>query len=132
MSFCLTFQLVHDCGHLCPTGQSTLKAKLARSGHAAAVVGTKIVITGGILRDGSLIVDVVVIDLPTMSVIRCDVRVVVMSSGPIVIQEMMALVRLKSASADTPRPPSVSVGESGQGLRLDISLTDSRAVQTSL
>ncbi len=51
-------------------GRSTLKAKLARSGHAAYVVGQKVVITGGILRDGSLIVDVVIIDLATMSVIR--------------------------------------------------------------
>ena len=56
---------------LCCTGQSTLKAKLARSGHAALVVGLNVVITGGILRDGSLIVDVVVIDLATVSVIRC-------------------------------------------------------------
>lgn len=70
MSSCLTFHMVQDSDYLCCTGQSTLKAKLARSGHAAMVVGTKVVITGGILRDGSLIVDVVIIDLPTMSVIR--------------------------------------------------------------
>ena len=51
-------------------GRSTLKAKLARSGHAANVIGLKVVITGGILRDGSLIVDVITVDLATMSVLR--------------------------------------------------------------
>lgn len=51
-------------------GRSTLKAKLARSGHAANVIGLKVVITGGILRDGSLIVDVITVDLATMSVSR--------------------------------------------------------------
>ena len=51
-------------------GRSTLKAKLARSGHAADVIGLKVVITGGILRDGSLIVDVITVDLATMSVSR--------------------------------------------------------------
>jgi hypothetical protein len=51
-------------------GRSTLKAKLARSGHAAYVVAEKVVITGGILRDGSLVVDVVIVDMATMSVIR--------------------------------------------------------------
>ena len=35
------------------------------------MVGPKVVITGGILRDGSLIVDVVIVDLASMSVSRC-------------------------------------------------------------
>ena len=63
-------QILHFTDGLHHAGRSTLKAKLARSGHAAYVVGEKVVITGGILRDGSLIVDVVIIDLATMSVIR--------------------------------------------------------------
>ena len=63
-------QVLHFNDGLHHAGRSTLKAKLARSGHAAYVVGQKVVITGGILRDGSLIVDVVIVDLATMSVIR--------------------------------------------------------------
>ena len=63
-------QILHFTDGLHHAGRSTLKAKLARSGHAAYVVGEKVVITGGILRDGSLIVDVVIVDLATMSVIR--------------------------------------------------------------
>lgn len=58
--------------NFCPPGRSTLNAKLARSGHAASVVGLKVVITGGILRDGSLIVDVVIVDLATMAIIRYE------------------------------------------------------------
>ena len=73
--------LVPDSNALCCTGQSTLKAKLARSGHAALMLGPRVVITGGILRDGSLIVDVVVIDLMTISVIRCGCQMYTYALG---------------------------------------------------
>ena len=43
---------------------------MARSGHTANLVGTRVVITGGILRDGSLFVDIVVVDLATLTVSR--------------------------------------------------------------
>ena len=51
-------------------GRSTLKAKLARSGHAQNVIGLKVVKTPRILPQGSLIVDVITVDLATMSVLR--------------------------------------------------------------
>lgn len=55
---------------VCCTGAKNLKSKLARSGHTANLVGTRVVITGGILRDGSLLVDVVTVDLAKLTVSR--------------------------------------------------------------
>ncbi|CAL8467742.1 g7280 [Coccomyxa elongata] len=51
-------------------GGKTLKSKLARSGHTANLIGTRVVITGGILRDGSLYVDIVAVNLATLEVSR--------------------------------------------------------------
>ena len=51
-------------------GGKTLKSKLARSGHTATLIGTRVVITGGILRDGSLHVDIVAVNLATLEVSR--------------------------------------------------------------
>ena len=56
-------------------GMKTLKSKLARSGHAANLVGSRVVITGGILRDGSLLSDIIVIDLAKLCVSRCAAAV---------------------------------------------------------
>jgi hypothetical protein len=52
-------------------GLTTLKSKLARSGHAAHLSGTRVIITGGILREGSKLVDIIVVDLATLSIFRC-------------------------------------------------------------
>ncbi len=52
-------------------GAKTLKSKLARSGHAANLVGSRVVITGGILRDGSLLSDIIAVDLASLCVSRC-------------------------------------------------------------
>lgn len=52
-------------------GAKTLKSKLARSGHAANLVGSRVIITGGILRDGSLLSDIIVVDLAKLGVSRC-------------------------------------------------------------
>lgn len=49
---------------------TTLKSKLARSGHTSNLIGTRVVVTGGILRDGSKLVDIVVVDLATLTVSR--------------------------------------------------------------
>lgn len=56
------------CGN---AGGKTLKSKLARSGHTANLIGTRVVITGGILRDGSLYVDIAIVNLATLAVSRC-------------------------------------------------------------
>lgn len=47
-----------------------MKARLARSGHCAQVIGHLLLISGGILRDGDANVDIIVIDLNTMDFTR--------------------------------------------------------------
>jgi len=61
-------------------GGKTLKSKLARSGHTATLLGTRVLITGGILRDGSLYVDIVIVDLSTLKVSRCAAELLSFSS----------------------------------------------------
>ena len=62
-------QLTRVCAGI-RAGAKTLKSKLARSGHTANLVGTRVIITGGILRDGSLLSDIIVIDLAHLRVLR--------------------------------------------------------------
>lgn len=52
------------------TGAVSMKARLARSGHCAQVLGQLLLISGGILRDGGANVDIIVIDLNTMDYIQ--------------------------------------------------------------
>ena len=47
-----------------------MKARLARSGHLSSVIGHLMVVSGGILRDGSLCMDLVILDLSTLTFIR--------------------------------------------------------------
>lgn len=47
-----------------------MKARLARSGHLSTVIGRLMVVSGGILRDGSLCVDLVIMDLSTLTFIE--------------------------------------------------------------
>lgn len=47
-----------------------MKARLARSGHWSSVIGHLMVVSGGILRDGSLCVDLVIMDLATLAFIK--------------------------------------------------------------
>jgi hypothetical protein len=56
--------------HLHNVGTVSLQSSLARSAHTADLLGTRIVITGGILRDGASHVDVVVVDLADISICR--------------------------------------------------------------
>lgn len=65
------FLLSEHCMGVTCAGGKTLKSKLARSGHTATLLGTRVLITGGILRDGSLYVDIVIVDLSTLKVSRC-------------------------------------------------------------
>ncbi|KAL3163403.1 hypothetical protein ABBQ32_009785 [Trebouxia sp. C0010 RCD-2024] len=44
-----------------------MKARLARSGHLSTIIGRLMVVSGGILRDGSLCVDLVIMDLSTLT-----------------------------------------------------------------
>ncbi|KAK9817255.1 hypothetical protein WJX72_011927 [[Myrmecia] bisecta] len=50
-----------------------LRAKLARSGHRATLCGSCVLITGGILRDGSPEMDVLAVHLDTLAVTRPEV-----------------------------------------------------------
>lgn len=61
---------IESCAYWWSAGGKTLKSKLARSGHTANLIGTRVVITGGILRDGSLYVDIVAVNLATLEVSR--------------------------------------------------------------
>ncbi len=47
-----------------------MKARLARSGHSVSVIGHLLVASGGILRDISLYVDIVIMDLNTLAFIK--------------------------------------------------------------
>lgn len=47
-----------------------MKARLARSGHLSSVIGHLMVVSGGILRDGSLCMDLVIINLSTLNFIK--------------------------------------------------------------
>ena len=47
-----------------------MKARLARSGHRTSVIGHLMVVSGGILRDGSLCVDLVIMDLATLAFLK--------------------------------------------------------------
>lgn len=47
----------------------SMKARLARSGQCAVVIGHLLVISGGILRDGGADIDIVLVDLRTMDYI---------------------------------------------------------------
>ena len=47
-----------------------MKARLARSGHLSSVIGHLMVVSGGILRDGSLCMDLVVLNLSTLTFIK--------------------------------------------------------------
>lgn len=47
-----------------------MKARLARSGHLSSVIGHLMVVSGGILRDGSLCMDLVIMDLATLTFIK--------------------------------------------------------------
>ena len=47
-----------------------MKARLARSGHSVTVIGNLLVVSGGILRDISLYVDIIVMDLTTLAFIK--------------------------------------------------------------
>ncbi|KAL0042233.1 hypothetical protein WJX77_006779 [Trebouxia sp. C0004] len=51
----------------------SMKARLARSGHSASVIGHLLVASGGILRDISLYVDIVIMDLNTLAFIKPEV-----------------------------------------------------------
>lgn len=51
-------------------GMVGMKARLARSGHCAQVIGHLLVISGGILRDGGADMDIMVLDLDTMDYIK--------------------------------------------------------------
>ena len=55
----------------CVAGSVSLQSSLARSAHTADLLGTRVVITGGILRDGASYVDVIVVDLAGMTIHRC-------------------------------------------------------------
>lgn len=44
-----------------------MTARLARSGHSAAVIGHLLVVIGGILKDISLHVDAVIMNLKTLA-----------------------------------------------------------------
>lgn len=47
-----------------------MKARLARSGHSVSVIGHLLVASGGILRDISLYVDIIIMNLNTLAFIK--------------------------------------------------------------
>ena len=47
-----------------------MTARLARSGHSVSVIGHLLVASGGILRDISLYVDIVIMNLSTLAFIK--------------------------------------------------------------
>ena len=51
--------------------QKSLRARLARSGHTATVIGNMLVVIGGILRDGGSDTEVFVLRLDSLSIKRC-------------------------------------------------------------
>ena len=62
-------QCMRVCVYVCGAGPPMM-ARLARSGQSALVIGHLLVVTGGILRDISLYVDIVIMNLNTLAFIR--------------------------------------------------------------
>lgn len=55
------------------SGGVSMKSLMARSGHTATMLGTLVVVAGGILRDNSSAMDVMIINLATLKVRRPEV-----------------------------------------------------------
>lgn len=76
-----------------------MKARLARSGHLSSIIGHLMVVSGGILRDGSLCMDLVIMDLATLTFIKSVKHTVAIMHAVPMLQLCMQLVGVLAITA---------------------------------